>query len=66
VERAVKSAIQTATANGRIVVAYAGNGNCDLDDAGFGGAFDPTDTTQDSGSIIVGAGEKNTRNKASL
>ncbi len=61
---AVKSAVETATANGRIVVAAAGNGNCNLDQSGFGGAFDPTDPTVDSGSIIVGGGEKFTRNKA--
>jgi hypothetical protein len=65
-EAAVKSAVKTATANGRIVVAAAGNGNCNLDLAGFGGAFDPTNAAQDSGAIIVGAGEKNTRNKASF
>jgi hypothetical protein len=63
---AVKSAITTATANGRIVVEAAGNGNCNLDQAGFGGAFNPNDASKDSGAIIVGAGEKNTRNKASF
>jgi len=63
---AVKSAVMTATANGRIVVAAAGNGNCDLDQAGFGGAFNPASVAQDSGAIIVGAGEKLTRNKASF
>jgi hypothetical protein len=61
---AVKSAVETAVANGRIVIAAAGNGNCDLNQAGFGGAFNPADPTVDSGAIIVGAGEKNTRNKA--
>lgn len=63
-DAAVKSAVETAVANGRIVVAAAGNGNCDLDQSGFGGAFDATDPTVDSGAIIVGAGEKYTRNKA--
>jgi hypothetical protein len=65
-DAAVKSAIQTATANGRIVVEAAGNGNCNLDLAGFGGAFNPSDPAKDSGAIIVGAGEKNSRNKASF
>ena len=54
-----KAAIQTAVANGRIVVAAAGNGNCNLDLAGFGGLFNPNDASKDSGAIIVGAGEKN-------
>ena len=62
---AVKDAIKTATANGRIVVAAAGNGNCNLDLAGFGGRFNLT-AAQDSGAIIVGAGERDTRNKASF
>lgn len=61
---AVKDAVKNATANGRIVVAAAGNGNCNLDLAGFGGAFSTTDATKDSGSIIVGAAERDTRNKA--
>ena len=60
----VKDAVKTATANGRIVVAAAGNGNCNLDLAGFGGAFSTTDATKDSGAIIVGAAERDTRNKA--
>jgi hypothetical protein len=61
---AVKDAVRTAVANGRIVVAAAGNGNCNLDLAGFGGAFSTTNAAQDSGSIIVGAAERDTRNKA--
>lgn len=61
---ASKAAIKTAVANGRIVVEAAGNGNCDLDLAGFKGAFNPTDLTKDSGAIIVGAGDKLTRNKS--
>jgi hypothetical protein len=61
-----KDAIKTATANGRIVVEAAGNGNCNLDHASFFGAFNPNTASQDSGAIIVGAGEKNTRNKASF
>lgn len=63
---ATKAAIKTAVANGRIVVEAAGNGNCNLDLAGFNGAFNPTAALQDSGAIIVGAGEKLTRNKASF
>lgn len=63
---AVKDAIRTATANGRIVIEAAGNGNCNLDLAGFGGEFSRGDAAKDSGAIIVGAGNKNTRNKASF
>lgn len=61
---AVRDAVKVATANGRIVVAAGGNGNCNLDLATFGGYFSATDATKDSGAIIVGAGEKLTRNKA--
>ncbi len=61
---ASKAAIKSAVANGRIVVEAAGNGNCDLDLAGFKGAFNVTDLSKDSGAIIVGAGEKLTRNRA--
>ncbi|KJV05211.1 hypothetical protein VZ94_19825 [Methylocucumis oryzae] len=63
-DASAKAAIKTATANGRIVVQAAGNGNCDLDLAGFKGEFNPNDTSKDSGAIIVGAGDKLTRNKA--
>lgn len=63
-DAADKDAIRTATANGRIVVEAAGNGNCNLDLAGFAGEFSPGDASKDSGAIIVGAGEKSTRNKA--
>ena len=63
-EASAKDAIKTATASGRIVVQAAGNGNCDLDLAGFNSLFNPDDASQDSGAIIVGAGEKLTRNKA--
>ncbi|TAL47229.1 MAG: hypothetical protein EPN89_08960 [Methylovulum sp.] len=65
-EPAAKAAITTAVANGRIVVEAAGNGNCDLDQDGFNGDFNPSDAAKDSGAIIVGAGEKFTRNKASF
>ncbi|RKG93049.1 hypothetical protein D7V97_40340 [Corallococcus sp. CA053C] len=63
---AIRDAIKVATGNGRIVVEAAGNGNCNLDAAGFAGYFSATDATKDSGAIIVGAGEKLTRNKASF
>jgi hypothetical protein len=64
-DQAVRDAIKTVTANGRIVVEAAGNGDCDLDDAGFSGRFSLADD-KDSGAIIVGAGERDTRNKASF
>ena len=47
-------AISIATAAGIIVVETAGNGNENLDDAAFGGAFDRA--VRDSGALIVGAG----------
>ncbi|MDC0722870.1 S8 family serine peptidase [Nannocystis bainbridge] len=59
---AVKDAIRTAVANGRIVVEAAGNGDgCDIGHFGFSGAFSATDPAQDSGAIIVGAGVPSTR-----
>ena len=51
---AVFTAIQNATAAGRIVVEAAGNGGTDLDQAACGTTFNRTVT--DSGAIIVGAG----------
>ena len=48
---AVRTAIQSATARGRIVVEAAGNGSQDLDDPIYGGWF-----ATDSGAILVGAG----------
>jgi len=63
-DAAAKAAIKTAVANGRIVIEAAGNGNCDLDQAGFKGAFNSNDAAKDSGAIIVGAGQKLTRNRA--
>lgn len=49
---AVRAAVTTATAQGTIVVAAAGNGNADLDNPAFGGYFS---AANDSGAIIVGA-----------
>ncbi|XXT14743.1 S8 family serine peptidase [Sorangium sp. So ce429] len=46
-------AIQTATANGIIVVEAAGNGSVDLDHPSYGGVFDRT--VRDSGALMVGA-----------
>jgi hypothetical protein len=50
----VFDAIQTAVANGFVVVEAAGNGSVNLDQAACGTAFDRT--MHDSGAIIVGAG----------
>ncbi len=50
----VFDAIQTAVANGFIVVEAAGNGNVNLDQAGCAGLFNRT--VRDSGAILVGAG----------
>lgn len=52
--RPVYDAIVTATANGIVVVAAAGNGALDLDQPDCLGVFDRS--VQDSGAIIVGAG----------
>ncbi|MDX8355789.1 S8 family peptidase [Cognatiyoonia sp. IB215182] len=52
-------AIETATANGIVVVQAAGNGRSDFDDPAYGGLFDRT--MRDSGAIIVGAGTSDTR-----
>lgn len=60
-----RQAIKTATANGRIVVEAAGNGNCNLDSSVFNGRF-ATSAAQDSGAILVGAAERDTRNRASF
>lgn len=48
------TAIQTATANGQVVVEAAGNGSMNLDHARYGGWFNPV--THNSGAIMVGAG----------
>jgi len=50
----VFEAIQTAVANGVVVVETAGNGAVDLDQPACGGLFDRS--VRDSGAIIVGAG----------
>ncbi len=46
-------AIQTATANGVIVVEAAGNGEVNLDDSAYNGLFNRN--VRDSGAILVGA-----------
>jgi serine protease len=51
----VFDAIQTAVANGFVVVEAAGNGSINLDQAACGTTFDRT--VRDSGAIIVGAGK---------
>jgi hypothetical protein len=53
-DQAEYDAISIAAAAGIIVVETAGNGNENLDDAAFGGAFDRA--VRDSGALIVGAG----------
>jgi serine protease len=50
----VFDAIQTAVAQGFVVVEAAGNGNLNLDQAACSGVFDRA--VRDSGAIIVGAG----------
>jgi serine protease len=50
----VFDAIQTAVANGLVVVEAAGNGGVNLDQAACGNTFNRT--VRDSGAIIVGAG----------
>ncbi|MCA9753178.1 MAG: hypothetical protein KC591_13370, partial [Gemmatimonadetes bacterium] len=53
-DAAAFAAIETAVANGLIVVEAAGNGSVDLDAALYDGWFDRA--THDSGAILVGAG----------
>jgi hypothetical protein len=50
----VFTAIQTAVAQGFVVIEAAGNGNVNLDQAACSGSFDRN--VRDSGAIIVGAG----------
>ena len=50
----VFDAISLAVAQGRIVIEPAGNGSQNLDDAIYGGVFDPAQ--RDSGAVLVGAG----------
>jgi hypothetical protein len=52
----VFDAIQTAVAQGFVVIEAAGNGGVNLDQAACSGVFDRT--LQDSGAIIVGAGQQ--------
>ena len=59
--QAVHDVIANVTALNRIVVAAAGNGNVNLDDATCNGAFDRS--TSDSGAIIVGAGHSTDRTR---
>lgn len=58
------AAVQIATANGIHVFAAGGNGNVDLDQPAFGGAFDRN--VRDSGSVIVGASDGSSLNKANF
>ncbi len=58
-EQADYDAIVAATANGTQVVEPAGNGQTDLDDPKYGGAFDRT--VRDSGAILVAASESTGR-----
>ncbi len=58
------SAIANATALDRIVIEPAGNGNLDLDQAGWGGIFQRA--VRDSGAIMVGAGESTNRSRCSF
>ncbi|WP_437687021.1 S8 family serine peptidase [Sorangium sp. So ce176] len=52
-------AIQTATANGIVVVEAAGNGSVDLDHPTYAGAFDRA--VRDSGALVVGASLSSSR-----
>lgn len=52
-------AIESATANGTIVVEAGGNGATNLDDSVYGGVFNRW--VRDSGAILVGASESSTR-----
>jgi serine protease len=58
------SAIETATANGIHVFAASGNGNNNLDQAAYGGAFDRN--LRDSGAVMIGASDGASLNKASF
>jgi hypothetical protein len=55
--------IVTAVGNGYIVVMAAGNGGEDLDSPAFDSGHRPFIPQNDSGSIIVGAGHRNTLNQ---
>ncbi len=60
----VYSAIANATALGRTIIEPAGNGNLDLDAAGWGGIFQRS--TRDSGAIMIGAGTASGRSRCSF
>lgn len=60
----VYSAIANATALGRTIIEPAGNGNLDLDAAGWGGIFQRS--TRDSGAIMIGAGTAANRSRCSF
>jgi serine protease len=51
--------IDTATANGVVVVEVAGDGSANLDDAAYSGRFNRT--IRDSGAILVGASQGSSR-----
>lgn len=60
----VFATVQTATANGTHVVAAAGNGNNNLDSPVYSSLFDKS--FRDSGSILVGASNGSSLDKASF
>jgi serine protease len=62
--QSVFDSISTATANGRVVLEAAGNGNVDLDSAACGTTFNRN--IRDSGAIIVGAGSPIDRSRLSF
>jgi hypothetical protein len=57
-------AIESATAQGVVVIEPAGNGGVDLDSAACGGWFDRS--VRDSGAILVGAGSPETHARLSF
>jgi Subtilase family len=62
--QSVFDAVSTATANGKIVVAAAGNGQVNLDGPACGTTFNRT--VRDSGAIIVGAGSSTDHSRLSF
>jgi serine protease len=53
------SAMQTATANGRVIFEAAGNGQCNLDATAYANRFNRN--YRDSGAIVVGASHSNSQ-----